>query len=382
MLERLPVPFGLVRYGVAPDHQGTKAVVRLFERTLGAGRVRFFGHVEVGADVVLAELAGLYDAVVLATGAARDRRLGIPGEALPGVFGSGAFVGWYNDHPAVAEAAFEGVRCAVVIGNGNVALDVARILAKASAEFAGSDLSPAVTDRLSRQPLELIHIVGRRGPAAVKFTTEELAEFRTLARASLELADPGMLAAADPAENPNLEILGSFAASPGRRAVTVRFHFNLRPVAYVGDTSLQAVEFEDRAGRRHRLPAQLAVTCIGYEATSCDTLAPLHGMFANAGGRIGDALYVIGWAGHGPQGTIPASRVEAKTLAKRIAAEVGEHRREGAAGLAALLAERGVQVVDHAGWQRIDAAERARAATDRCREKFASVASMLRVMVQ
>src|SRR5271167_4353191 len=146
ILERLPVPFGLIRYGVAPDHQGTKAVARVLDRVLSRDRVAFFGNVEVGRDVHLDELMSFYDAVVLATGAERDRRLGIPGEDLPGVVGSRTFTGWYNahpDHPAAPEA--QDVRSAVIIGNGNVAIDVARIFAKSPAEFEGSDLPPEVT---------------------------------------------------------------------------------------------------------------------------------------------------------------------------------------------------------------------------------------------
>ena len=170
ILERLPVPFGLIRYGVAPDHQGTKAIARVLDRVLSRDGVSFFGNVEVGRDVRLDELMSLYDAVVLATGAERDRRLGIPGEDLPGVIGSGAFTGWYNDHPDRAAPPVQSVRSAVIIGNGNVAIDVARVLAKGPSELAGSDLSPEVTAWLEAQPIESIHIVGRRGAADAKFT--------------------------------------------------------------------------------------------------------------------------------------------------------------------------------------------------------------------
>src|ERR1035437_3311013 len=142
IFDRLPVPFGLVRYGVAPDHQGTKPVARVLDRVLARDRVSFFGNVDVGRDIRLEELMSLYDVVVLATGASRDRRLSIAGEELPGALGSGAFSGWYNGHPDGHPPAIDGVRSAVVIGNGNVAIDVARVLAKSATELAGSDLSP------------------------------------------------------------------------------------------------------------------------------------------------------------------------------------------------------------------------------------------------
>src|SRR5271165_3542929 len=179
ILERLPVPFGLVRYGVAPDHQSTKAVTRVLDRVLSRERVSFFGNVEAGRDVRLAELASMYDAVVLATGASRDRRLEIPGEDLPGVMGSGSFVGWYNGHPESPSPPIADVHSAVVIGNGNVAIDVARILGKSPAELAGSDLSPEAMSWLQAQPIETIHIVGRRSATDARFTEHELEELGT-----------------------------------------------------------------------------------------------------------------------------------------------------------------------------------------------------------
>ena len=208
IFERLPVPFGLVRYGVAPDHQGTKAVVRVLDRVLSRDRVSFFGNVEVGRDIRMEELLSLYDAVALATGAARDRRLNIPGEDIAGVVGSGAFVGWYNSHPEHQPPAVDGVRSAVVIGNGNVAIDVARVLAKNSAELAGSDLSPEVMSWLEGQPIETIHIVGRRSAADAKFTQHELAELGTLQRAVPTVEDPAGLSG----DGAIVETLRSFVA--------------------------------------------------------------------------------------------------------------------------------------------------------------------------
>ena len=193
ILERLPAPFGLIRYGVAPDHQGTKAIARVLDRVLSRERVNFFGNVEVGRDVRLDELMSLYDAVVLATGATRDRKLAIPGEDLRGVIASGAFTGWYNSHPDHRAPRVQGVRSVVIIGNGNVAIDVARILAKGPAELAGSDLSPDVTAWLTTQPIETIHIVGRRAAADAKFTEHELAELGTLERARPVVVDPAAL---------------------------------------------------------------------------------------------------------------------------------------------------------------------------------------------
>src|ERR1035438_2068423 len=262
IFERLPVPFGLVRYGVAPDHQGTKAVARVLDRVLSRDRVSFFGNVEVGRDLSLEELLSLYDVVVLATGASRDRRLNIPGEDLPGVLGSGAFAGWYNSHPDGQPPPIDGVRSAVVIGNGNVAIDVARVLAKSATELDGSDLSPEVTSWLETQPIETIHVVGRRSAADAKFTQHELAELGTLQRACPIAQDSTALAG----NNAIIETLRSFARSESRSApVRIHFHFNLTPIAFLGDDRLRAVQFRSADGALHEIPAQLAITCIGYE---------------------------------------------------------------------------------------------------------------------
>jgi ferredoxin--NADP+ reductase len=374
VLERLPVPFGLIRYGVAPDHQSTKGVARVFDRVLSRERVHFFGNVEVGRDVRLDELMSLYDAVVLATGAARDRRLGIPGEALPGVVGSGAFVGWYNGHPDRESPVVNGVRSAVVIGNGNVAIDVARILAKGPEERSGSDLHPEAVRWLEAQPLQAIHIVGRRGPAEAKFTDHELAELGTLQRARPQIAHSADISG----ESAVAKTLRSFAEAPAREtALAIRFHFNLTPAAFIGNDALRAVQFRSAGGGLVEIPAQLAVTCIGYEALPCCTASPDNGVFRNENGRIDDRLYVVGWAKRGPSGTIPTNRAEAQQVAQKISREVNDGGRNGANGLRQLLERRGACHVNYLGWRRIDAAELSRATGERCREKFRSTNEML-----
>lgn len=379
VIERLPVPFGLVRYGVAPDHQGTKNISRLLDRTLGRDRVRFFGHVAIGRDVKLDELRSLYDAIVFATGAPRDRRLGIPGEDLPGVVGSGAFVGWYNNHPDNPEPAMAGVRSAVIIGNGNVAIDVVRVLAKTGEELVGSDLTPAVTDRLAQQPLEVIHVVGRRGAEHAKFAPEEVAELGHLSRARPGFADPEALTRARGAggDGKTLQVLEGFQRDTRDVPLRIVFHFDMRPTQIDGDQRVEAVRFSHADGHDNSLPAELVVTCIGYETIACDTQNPERGIFPNDAARIKEGLYVVGWAGRGPSGTIPTNRVEAQNVARRMAGEVTDHGRQGGDELARLLAQRGVRSVDHADWKRIEAAEIARAGSDRCRAKFESEQAMM-----
>jgi NADPH-dependent glutamate synthase beta subunit-like oxidoreductase len=373
ILERLPVPFGLIRYGVAPDHQGTKAITRVLDRVLSRDRVSFFGNVEVGRDVRLDELMSLYDAVVLATGAEWDRQLGSPGEDLPGVVGSGAFTGWYNNHPDRAAPPVQSMSSAVIIGNGNVAIDVTRVLAKGPSELAGSDLSPEVTAWLDSQPIESIHIVGRRGAADAKFTEHELAELGTLERARPVVVDPADLSG----DGAVVETLRRFAAEGRKSAVAINFHFNLTPIAFLGDEQLCAVQFRSADGSNIELPAQLAVTCIGYESVVCSSANPVNGLFPNHNGKVEDRLYVVGWAKRGPSGTIPTNRAEAQQVAQEISREVADTNRPGAAALRQLLEERRVCWVDYAAWHRIDAAEMARAGERRCRRKFVTVTELL-----
>jgi len=316
----------------------------------------------------------LYDAVVLATGATCDRRLNVPGEKLAGVVGSAAFTGWYNGRPDQPPTTVDGVRSAVVIGNGNVAIDVARVLAKTPAELAGSDLSAEVTSWLKAQPIEAIHIVGRRGAADAKFTQHELAELGTLQRARPVVADPAGLTG----DGAVIETLRSFSANKSEgAAVTIHFHFNLTPVAFLGEEWLSAVQFRSSDGAVSEVPAQLAVTCIGYKTRACCTVGPTNGVFAHQEGKIKDGLYVVGWAKRGPLGTIPTNRSEAQQVAQKIAREVVDSERQGGAGVRQLLEQKQVCLVDHAAWRRIDAAELARAVGDRCRTKFSSVTEML-----
>ena len=376
VLEKLPVPFGLIRYGVAPDHQPTKAIARLFDRTLARDNVSFFGHVEVGQDIRLTELMELYDAVVLATGAPQDRRLGVPGEDLPGVIGSGAFVAWYNGRPDAHQPAVNDLRSAVIIGNGNVASDVARILAKGPEDLVGSDLSPAVSSWLTAQPLETVHVVGRRGAADAKFTDHELAELGTLKRARPVVSDLASLTG----ESAVVRTFRSFAeAAPRETPVVIDFHFNLTPAAFVGETRLHAVQFFNSSGAILEIPAQLAVTCIGYESVALCVVAPTNGFFANQDGKVDDRLYAVGWARRGPTGTIPTNRTEAQQLAQKIAREVEEDHRSGANGLRKLLQERGIPWIDYAGWRRIDTAELSAASAERSRIKLGTVEEMVEV---
>ncbi len=388
IVDRLATPYGLIRAGVAPDHQSIKAVDRRYHATALLPGVRFVGHVEVGADVSMDELAGLYDAVVLATGAPHDRTLGIPGEKLPGVLGSAAFVGWYNGHPDFADLAVPlGHPGACVVGNGNVAIDVARILAKTPDELAASDIVRHTRDALEHSRIADIHLIGRRGPCQASFTPKEMGELGHLARAQPRL-DASVLpppegdASLEPGLRKTVGHLRAFAAAPPRDVpVTLHFDFLTRPVAVEQhDGHLRLIVERTRlegdsavgTGDMHGIDCGLIVSCIGYRT------APLEGVpfdaragrFVNDEGRIGAGLYATGWARRGPSGTIGTNRPDGLAVATRIAAEVVAGGRAGGAGLDALLASRGVVPMTFEHWQRIDAAEVAAARPGAPREKF------------
>src|SRR5258706_4843 len=256
LIDRLPTPFGLVRAGVAPDHQGTKAVIRQFERLLAQPDVRFAGNVEIGRDLSWEELQQGYDAVIIATGMVIDNKLGVPGEELPFVWGSWRFVGWLNGHPDFREGPdLSAVRRVAVIGNGNVALDVARVLAKSADEMAKSDIVPEAGAAIAAAPLTDIHVIGRRGPGQGSLPHNQVGETGPLARA-VALVDPADLKVEAPKGDPtperlrkakNLEILRGFAGNkPGGKPIALRFVFN---------TPIKEIRPGDY---------DLVITCIGY----------------------------------------------------------------------------------------------------------------------
>lgn len=398
VFDRLPVPYGLIRSGVAPDHQSIKAVSRRFEATALSANVRFVGNVSVGADVSIAELMALYDAVILATGAPHDRPLEIEGAELGNVFGSAAFVGWYNGHPDFAGLAPDvSGKHAIVIGMGNVALDVARILAKCEAEFEGSDIARHALDELAGKGIERITILGRRGPHQIMMTPKELGELGKLDRAAPEveladLPDIGEDALLEPGLRKSVTLLREFAARGANRdkPITIAFDFFASPARLRGKGArVTAVEVERTAveagrsvgtGEAYTLPADLVVSCIGYRSSSLGGVPfeEREGRFANESGFIMPGLYCVGWARRGPSGTIGTNRPDGFGVIERIAAEVTPERaRQGRAGFDALAAERGLDVVTFRDWRRIEAAEFAAARDGSPREKFVDIAAMI-----
>ncbi|MFI5002384.1 MAG: FAD-dependent oxidoreductase [Reyranellales bacterium] len=359
LIDRLPTPFGLVRAGVAPDHQGTKVVARQFEKLLAQPDVRFAGNVEIGRDLTWDELREDYDAVIVATGMVTDRKLSVPGEDLPHVWGSWRFVGWLNGHPDFRTGPdLSKVAKVAVIGNGNVALDVARVLAKSAGEMAKSDIVPEAGAAIAAAPLTDIYLIGRRGPEQASFTNNELAEMGRLGRA-VALVDPASLAVEAPAGDPtperlrkakNLEILKGFSANkPGAKPIALHFLFNAAARKFTkGGVDLTT----------GKLPVDLVITCIGYTGEDFPK---------------GEGVFPVGWAKRGPSGTIPTNRADSHAVAEEVLAWLG--KRDPKSGTDPMPLS-----VDVAGWHRIDKAEAAAgAALGRPRVKLTDWQALLDV---
>lgn len=356
LIEALPVPYGLVRYGVAADHQGTKAVARQFARVFERQGARFYGNVTVGRDISLEALRGAYDAVVLAAGLSGDRRLGVPGDDLAGIYGAGGLTRALYDHPDAMALPDLG-RFPLIIGNGNVAVDLLRLLAKHPQELEGSDLGVAASQWLGASQIESLTIVGRAPAADAKFDPVMIKELAKLGHVKIRVVN-----AAPDAGDKTSEVLAALdGTGQGPRRIT--FRFGLTPVAVLGDGHVQAMRFAGADGAED-IACSSVLTAIGFE--------PAPGALPRA---EAPGLYAVGWFQRGPRGTIPENRADALALADRILADLSpDTAKQGRAVLAGLAG-----VVDYEGWCRIDAAELAAAAEGRARAKIQSRPEMLAI---
>ena len=391
VIDRLPTPWGLVRAGVAPDHPNIKAVTRVYERIAAHPRFRFFGNVELGRDVTRAELAARYDAIVYAVGAQADRRMGVPGEELPGSWPATAFVAWYNGHPDYADLRFDlsGGR-AVVVGNGNVAADVARMLVLTREELAVTDVADHALEALAASAIREVVVLGRRGPAQAAFTNPELRELGELhdadvqadaAARSLDPLSAAYLAsdAASATTRKNVELLQTYATrtlTGKRKRIVLRFL--LSPVALLGDERVEAVRVrhnelveQDGAIRarstehEEEIPASLVLRSIGYRGVPLADVPfdERSGTIPNERGRVAGRRgeYAVGWIKRGPTGIIGTNKKDAQETVELLLDDADAGRLlapTGGGPIDALLAERRPDHVAYAGWQAIDAAER------------------------
>ena len=411
IIERLPCPYGLVRYGVAPDHEKIKSVIKTLENIFALGGVRFLGNIEVGTDLTLEDLRTHYDAVIHASGAAIDRRLDVDGEDLPGSFSATEFVAWYSGHPDAQVDRFTlEARSAVVIGVGNVAVDVARVLAKSAEALSVTDMPDHVLDVLRRSNIEDIYMIGRRGAAQAKFTTKELRELGEIAGADV-VVDPADLAmdaaselalAESNALRRNLDVLTEWSTRPPEgRPRRLHLRFLTRPEAILGADRVEGIrlrrtELDGNGGVTDTdvvedLPAQLIFRSVGYKGVPIEGLPfdQRRGIVPHDEGRVVrdgahvPGQYVAGWIKRGPTGVIGTNRADAKETVASLLDDAGKGAVPQAADRApehilSLLAGRNVHVVLWSGWQAIDAAELALGASQgRERAKISDRAALL-----
>lgn len=371
VIDKLPVPYGLVRYGVAGDHQGTKAITRQFARVFERQDVAFIGNVEVGRDIELSQIRDAMDVVILATGLYTDRALPAGGDDTAGIYGAGAVTRHWNGHPDDGTLAPDFGRSVAIIGNGNVALDVARLLAKSPDEFEGSDVDLSVL----QHQVEDIHIIGRAGLEAAKFDVAMVREFAGIAGLSVHLAEGDALAP----EQSDVAAAVASVIDPAKSGAPRRLTF------HAGWTSAAVTTLAGRVsgltlartngGAQKELACDSIVTAIGFEQDPTTVADP-------ATGQIETGLYATGWLRRGPTGTIPENRKDAQEVAAAVTdwlGGVGKSARPGRAALETTLADVSTSYSD---WLAIDEIERAHAPENRCRQKLRTLAEMLATIRQ
>ena len=403
VIERLPTPFGLIRGGVAADHQTTKNISKKFDKTALMDQVRFYGNIEVGREISLSDLREMYDAVVLAQGAPVDRTLNIPGADKPGVFGAAAFVGWYNAHPDFGSLNPNlDVQAAAVIGVGNVAIDVARLLSRSDKGLAVTDLPDYAETAMSRSPIKDVYLFGRRGPLDAKFTNVELREFGELSQCVPQVKTDQLPDGVGDLEGRekrlkerNLETLRQFSErQPDEKPNRVHFEFFASPSEILGTDKVEGIRLErtrvegGRAigtGEFFDVACGLVVSAIGYRGIPLEG-APFderNGIIPNDDGRIEDGLYAAGWIKRGPSGVISTNRPDGVTAAGHIHNEYASGAIGGKPGREALepfLRERNIRFVSYSDWKTIEAAEINNADAGRPRKKFVTIQEMLDVI--
>ena len=363
MIERLPTPWGLVRSGVAPDHPKIKTVSKVFEKVATAGNFRLFGGVELGTDISIEQLQDMYDAVVIATGSAVGRKLGIPGEDLPGSLSAAEFVPWYNAHPD-----FHGVdvplncETAVVIGAGNVAMDVARMLALEPSELDPTDTADHAIDALKRSAIREVVISARRGPEHAAFTSPELRELPKLEHTNVLInksdIEAAITRAGDAIEKDTKSNLDAMLLisekDPTSHDRTMKFQFLATPVEIKGVGKVEEVVFQKTGSdEKFSVKCGLVITAIGYEAASIPGIPYQSGKVVNTDGRVKENLFVVGWAKRGPSGVIGTNKSDASDVMKLLVEDLKSAKDKG--DVSDLLKDK--KFVSQSHWEAINAAE-------------------------
>ncbi|MEY4320667.1 MAG: hypothetical protein RLZZ471_608 [Actinomycetota bacterium] len=370
LFDSLPAPYGLIRYGVAPDHPRIKGIVNSLHEMLNDGKIRFYGNVTFGVDLTLEDIRKHYHAVIFATGAIKDAELNIPGVDLPGSYGAADFVAWYDGHPDYPRTWPLEAKQVAVLGNGNVALDVARVLAKHADDMLSTDIPANVYEGLKQSPVTDVHVFGRRGPANIKFTPIELRELGEVEDVDIVLYDEDFAEGwfdedAEGVTNQH-KVMARIMESWRERELTgasrrLHLHFYSTPVEILGDDKVTGIKFQ-RTGtdKFFEHEVQAVYRAIGYFGSALPEI-PFDeklGVITNQGGRVADGIYATGWIKRGPIGLIGHTKSDATETIENLVADVDKLTDPQAPGeVLATLSERGVQYTDWQGWLKLDAYE-------------------------
>jgi ferredoxin--NADP+ reductase len=363
MIERLPTPWGLVRSGVAPDHPKIKTVSKVFEKVATAGNFRLFGGVELGTDISIEQLREMYDAVVIATGSAIGKKLGIPGEDLPGSLSAAEFVPWYNAHPDFHSVDVPlDCQVAVVIGAGNVAMDVARMLALEPSELDPTDTADHAISAFKKSAIREVVISARRGPEHAAFTSPELRELPKLEHTNVLISksdiEAAIVRAGDVIEKDTKSNLDAMLLISEKDSTshdrTMKFQFLATPIEIKGTNKVEEVVFQKTGSEdKFTVKCGLVITAIGYEAASIPGIPYERGKVVNTDGRVNENLYVVGWAKRGPSGVIGTNKSDASDVMKLLVAGLKSAKNNG--DVSDLLKDK--KFVSQSHWEAINAAE-------------------------
>ena len=363
IIERLPTPWGLVRSGVAPDHPKIKTVAKVFEKVATAGNVRLFANVELGKDLSIEDLKSAYDAIIIATGSSLGKKLGIPGEDLPGSMSAATFVPWYNAHPDFKDERVDlSTSTAVVIGAGNVAMDVARILALEPSELDPTDTADHAIDAFKASSVRTVVISARRGPEHAAFTSPELRELPKLEHTNVIIEkrdiDEALVRAGENIEKDvksNLDAMALIAEQvPAGHERTMKFQFLATPKEIRGNGKVEEIIFtKTGSDEEFSIACGLVITAIGYESDPLEGIPYERGKVVNKDGRVGDNLYVVGWAKRGPSGVIGTNKSDSTDVMKLLVEDLKDPKTSR--DITELLGD--AVVVTQSHWEAINAAE-------------------------
>ena len=398
IIDRLPTPFGLIRGGVAPDHQTTKKISAAYTKTAKKDQICFFGNIEIGKDISLEVLREIYDVVIVATGSELDNKLEIKGADLKGVYGSAEFVSWYNGHPDFMDLNPDlDTQNVVVIGNGNVAIDIVRVLSKTFQEMSESDIPDYALNSINKSAVKSLYLVGRRGPVEAKFTNVELREMGNLKNCLPIVNDfdlPNKLEG-DFSERDsrliekNLETLKSFSSiEKANKEKKLNFIFFRKPIEIIGNEKVESIKFEKTklegselksTGEISEIKCGLVVTAIGYKPKNIPGLKISDGVADNKNGKIDTGFYAVGWISRGPSGVIGTNKADGEQVADLIKKEFKTQTKDGRKSLIEIIKSKNLTPVSFEDWEKIDSYETKNAKDSAPRKKILTIKEMLKI---